>query len=227
VEHLLKVTQAQRSRQIERLAAKNDPRTESPDTLLFSSEDMQEVMSTWRKQPEIWMNAVSLKNWNALTTPQAIHNFCKSRFSTMLFELFGNKSLVDTLIRVPICSAQPPATVLKAFAKAWDDFKDGQEIRRARENSERQVGPRLSKQIYLLQKRIDRGRWIANWLAEDWYNWWDNRQSLDAADQNLLDEYYNGNMSLQKAELKAKQQPTFRGAGESMAVLTYMPGVSL
>ena len=99
----------------------------------------------------------------------------------MLFQLFGNVSLVDTLIRIPICSAQRPATVLKAFVKAWDNFKNGQEIRTAREASERQVGLRISKQLYFLQKRIEQGRCIEKWLAEDKQNWY----RLDAENQSL------------------------------------------
>jgi hypothetical protein len=180
---------------------------------------MQEVMNTWRKQPEIWMDAVSLKKCNALTIGQEKHKFCKGRFNTMLFQLFGNVSLVDTLIRIPICSAQRPATVLKAFVKAWDNFKNGQEIRTAREASERQVGLRISKQLYFLQKRIEQGRCIEKWLAEDKQNWY----RLDAEHQSLYCEYSSGFMDQKKADLNAKQQPTFPGAGESMAVLTYLP----
>ena len=127
MEHLLNVTHTQRSRQIARLAAKNDPRAASPDTLEFSTDDMKEVMNTWRQQPETWMDPASLTNLQAgfCFGNQDIHEACKSRFDTMLFELFGNKSLVETLIRFPMCSTAQPASVLKAFSVAWHDFKNG------------------------------------------------------------------------------------------------------
>ena len=60
VEHLLSVTLTQRSQHIARLASRNDRRAQwNPDELVFSSEDMKEVMNTWREQPETWMNPQS------------------------------------------------------------------------------------------------------------------------------------------------------------------------
>ena len=44
--HLLNATLTQRSHQIARLAAKNDPRAESENTLLFSPDDMKEAVNT-------------------------------------------------------------------------------------------------------------------------------------------------------------------------------------
>ena len=108
VEHLLNVTLAQRSHQIARMASRSDRRAESPDTLVFSPDDMKEIMNTWRQQPATWMNPASLTKLRATTKQQDYHQACKQRFNTMLFDLFGNKSLVETLIRIPICSAAQP-----------------------------------------------------------------------------------------------------------------------
>jgi hypothetical protein len=94
----------------------------------------------------------------------------------------------------------------------------GPEARRARENSQKQVEPRLSKQIHELKKRADRGRWIAEWVAEDWNNWY----HLNAADRNLWVEYDSENMKHKKVELKAQQKPRFPGAAESLALWTDM-----
>ena len=131
----------------------------------------------------------------------------------MLFELFGNKSLVETIIRIPICSAAQPASVLRGFAKAWHNFKDSPEARTARQISLKQMEPRLSKRIHELQMRTYRGRWIADWLAADRNNWY----RLNAADQNLWVEYDNGNMGHKMAELRAQKQSKFPGAAESLA----------
>jgi hypothetical protein len=109
VEHLLKVTAAQRSHQIARMASRNDPRAASWSTLIFSTNDMKEVMNTWRKDPATWMNPESFEKVIAMETRQEYHQACKKRFNTMLFELIGNKSLVETIIRFPICSAARPA----------------------------------------------------------------------------------------------------------------------
>ncbi len=210
VEHLLNVTLTQRSHQIARLATRNDPRVESPDTLVLSPGDMREVMNAWRQQPQTWMK--SLTKVNAMTTNQDYHQACKRRFATMLFELFGNKSLVETFIRIPICSAAQPASVLSTFAKAWHNVKDSPQVCTARENSQKQVKPRLSKQIYELGMMMKHGQWIADWVAADWDNWY----RLSAADQHLWVEYDRGNLKRQMAELKAQQQPKFPGIAQSL-----------
>jgi hypothetical protein len=62
--------------------------------------------------------------------------------------------------------------------------------------------------------RTDRGRWIAEWVAADWNNWY----RLNAADQNLWVEYDSGNMGHKMAELRAQKQPKFPGAVESFDV---------
>ena len=72
----------------------------------------------------------------------------------------------------------------------------------------------LSKRIHELKMRTDRGRWIADWLAADWNNWY----HLNAADQNLWVEYDNGNMGHKMAELRAQKQPKFPGVAQSLAL---------
>jgi len=207
VEHVLNVTRTQRSHQIVRLAARNDPRAESPDTLVFSTGDMKEIMNAWRLQPETWMNPESFTLVNAMTRNQDYHQACKKRFGTMLFELFGNKSLVLTFIKCPICSAAQPALVLSTFANAWHDVKNSPQACTARENSQKQEKPRLSKRIYELKKTMKRGESIAEWVAADCGNW----DLLSTADQHIWLEYDPVNLKRQIAELKAQQQPKFPG----------------
>jgi len=212
VENLLNVTLTQRSQQIARLATRNDPRVESPDTLVLSRSDMTEVMNEWRKEPQTWMDPASLTLVNAMTKQQDYHQACKRRFSTMLFQLFGNKSLVETFIRIPICSAAQPASVLSTFVKAWHDGKNSPQVETARENSQKQLKPRLSKQIHELKMKMDRGQWIADWVAADWDNWY----HLSVADQHLWVEHDEGNLKRRMAELKAQQQPKFPGIAQTL-----------
>ena len=104
IEHLLTVTNEQRSKHIARLASRNDGRAQTPHALVFTSDDMKETITAWRKQPETWCD--SLNTLNRLTSPQQYHLACKSKFNTMLFQLYGNKLLVEIFIRFPVCTAQ-------------------------------------------------------------------------------------------------------------------------
>ena len=70
------------------------------------------------------MRNETLQTLENCKSQQARHQKIKSAFSTMLFELFGNKSLTDACIRFPVCSAEQPAYVLKQFGEAWEAAKD-------------------------------------------------------------------------------------------------------
>ena len=123
VEHLLSFTDTQRAKQIARLASRGDPRAEAPDALVFERKDMAETMNAWRSQPQTWMDPQSLQTVNAIKRPQEYHQACKSKINTMLFQIIGNKALVELLVRFPICGAAQPASVLKRFAKEWQTIR--------------------------------------------------------------------------------------------------------
>ena len=72
---------------------------------------------------------------------------------------------------------------------------------------------RFSKQIRVLQKRAELAAWIAEWITEDWNNWY----QLSLNDQELLEEHHNGAIRGQIAQLRAQQQPRFQGAASSIA----------
>ena len=97
-EHLLSVANTQRAIHLARRASRNDARANLAHALVFNSDDMKEIMNEWRKQPQTWMDSKSLAKVNEIENRQAYHQACKKRFSTMLFQLYGNKSLVDILI---------------------------------------------------------------------------------------------------------------------------------
>ena len=212
-EHLLDVTNTQRSQHIARLTSRNDDRAQTPHTLVFTSDDMREIMNAWRKQPETWSD--SLATLNGMRTAQEHHGACKSKFNTMLFQLYGSKSLVEIFIRFPICSVEQPASLLRSFAQSWQTFHISPEADRARQNSQPNDSgnPRLSKQIYALQQRQERGRWIAKWIDEDRNNWY----KLKEKDRLLWNEYSNGDITRKINELRIQQQPRFPGAAEIIA----------
>ena len=201
MEHLLTVTHKQRSLHIERLGSKGDPRADSPDTLIFTGDDMAETLNTWRRHPETWSNAT-----------QGIGG--KGRFNAMLFEIFGNRALVEMFIRFPMCSAEQPAPLLRSFAERWQTWRESDEAKRVVELSQRKEPGhvRLSKQINKLKDDERRGKWIAEWIQEDGSNWY----RLSKRDQRLWKEFNEGRISDQIHELRHRQQqqPRTPGAAE-------------
>ena len=157
------------------------------------------------------MDAKKLQT-RAYFTTQRWHQKTKSSFSVMLFDLFGNKSLVDICIRYPVCSAEQPASILKKFGQAWEDAKDDAELQTARQRSQPNEDLRLSKQIYGLNQVAERARGLRKWIAEDWNNW----HQLSDWDKELLQKYDHEDIRGQIKELRAQQQPRFQGAASSI-----------
>ena len=216
IEHLRSVAKTQRAHQLDRLASRNDARANLAHTLVFHGDDMREAMNEWRKLPETWMDPRSLEKLKSIQNQQEYHQACKRRFNTMLFEIFGNKSLVELCIRFPICSAEQPLPILINFANLWQRFRNSPEAKRARENSQAKTEPgatRLSKRIYALKQRRARGQWIADWIDKNWDHWY----QLSQADQSLWIEHNNGDITREIAELQKQQQPRFPGAAECLA----------
>ena len=133
----------------------------------------------------------------------------------MLFQLFGNRALVEIFVRFPICSAEQPARVLKDFAEAWRIFRTSPEAVEGRRDSEKKDAGevRLSRQIYALQQQQKRGKEIADWINEEWNNWY----KLKKDDQILWTEYTQGNISAKITELHQKQKPRFPCSAETIA----------
>ena len=102
VECLLEKTNEQRELHIARLAERRDPRLCHGDCLIFDDDDVIEIMNAWRNQGKKWMKNETLQKLQDYT-PQQCHQKTKGALSTMLFELFGNKSFTETCIRYPVC----------------------------------------------------------------------------------------------------------------------------
>ena len=124
----------------------------------------------------------------------------------MLFELLGNKSLTETCIRYPVCSAEQPAYILKEFGEAWEAAKNSMELQKAREQSNPNPNTRLSRQNRALKQRAERAAWIRKRIAEDGNNWY----QLSLKDQKLWEEHDDEDIRRQIAELRAQQQPRFQ-----------------
>ena len=137
----------------------------------------------------------------------------KGAFSTMLFELFGNRRLTETCIRFPVCSAEQPAYILKEFGEAWEAAKNSMELPKAREQSKPNPNIRLSKQIRELTERAERATWVRKWIAESRNNWY----QLSWKDQKLWQEHDDEDNRRQIAELRSQQQPKFEGASSPIA----------
>ncbi len=131
----------------------------------------------------------------------------------MLFELFGDRSLIETLLRFPVCSAEQPAEVLAKFANTWKTRKDAVEYKRAQELSTANPDKRLSLQIHDLRQRRKRAAELAAWVDEHWQDW----QTLKQSEKDLWEEHRSGAIDEQIARLRALQQPRPKGTGSWIA----------
>ena len=209
MEHLLDVTNTQRSLHIARLAYRGDPRADSPKTLIFTGKDMAETMNDWRHRPETWSNATeALKE---LSTNQEHHLAGKNKFNAMVFEIFGNRKLVEHLIQFPIGSAEQPGPMLREFVQSWKTAQNSEEAQRARERSQKKEPGtvRLSKRIKNLRDKESHGKKLADWIQEDRSNW----HKLRKADQRIWTDFAEGKISKEISELRQQQQQERRSAG--------------
>jgi hypothetical protein len=202
VEHLLFVTHTQRGNQIARMTARKDARARAPHQLIFSPTEMAEAMNEWRKEPKTWMKPESLQFVNAMDNHQEYHLACKSRFNTMLFQIFGNKALVELFVKFPMCSAEQPAEILNKLADGWESCTTSLKAQHARESSCPSTEPTLSKQIYALTQRLTRGKTVADWIAKDRNRWY----QLSRADQSMWCEYNSGDIQERIAALRLQQR---------------------
>ena len=135
IEHLLRETQQQRLKYIARLKERNDARAKEPEKLVFNAEDMSEIFNSWRAEPSTWMREAAWQRLQNAKSWHAYHRQLRGSFNTMLFDLFGNKNLVDLFIRYPICSVAKPALLLKKFSEAWAEFANAGERQQMKRTS--------------------------------------------------------------------------------------------
>ena len=131
----------------------------------------------------------------------------------MLFQMIGNKALVELFVRFPLFSAEQPGAVLSDIARVLqleDPERDRAQII-SQPNLPGEV--RRSQQLYALQQRLKRGRWIDDWIVQDRNNWY----KLTHAQQLLWRQYTKHDITREISELRKKQQPKFSGAAERAA----------
>ena len=97
------------------------------------------------------------------------HDFTKSRFGAMKFQLLGNEALVDYIIRCNLCGAAQPAD-LHEFCKLWSEYTLTEQYMKAvKESEKKEEGHvRRAKKIWKLKQKISRGKWIADFIDEAW-----------------------------------------------------------
>ena len=214
LQYVLELLKEQRDIHIGRLLNRHDPRLRGGQAdFTFTDEDMKEVHNTWRKDPRRWMKQDSLLIWQQMKGDQA-HNFLKSRFGAMKFQLLGNEALVDFTIRCNLIGAVQPAA-LQDFMHRWKQYIETPACRQAQEYSRpKPVGQvQRFRRIKDLREQIERGKWINDWVQEDWNNW----SRLTESDRRLCQAYCSYALD---DELKAIQATpkgiAFRGAASNI-----------
>jgi len=224
-EHLLAVTQRQRELYIEELASRRDPRAKSAATLIFTEMDMKTIMNKWRDNYDTWSN--NLQALNNQPTAQRRHAAVHGRFTTMLFQLMGDKALVETFIKFPICSAEQPASecirILRDFARNWQIWRNSDQRKAARKISEKKQPDdptrRLGQQIFLLKRELEIGEEMQARINRNWYSWCD----LTEDEKRIYHEFTNGTISQKIKEKKMIQrlQPaSFEGSTHRIHALS-------
>ena len=116
----------------------------------------------------------------------------------MKFQLLGNETLVDHIIRCNLCGAAQPE-MLTDFCERWERYTQTDLYLRARRESEKHEPGhvRRAKKLWHLKQKLKRAHWIADWIAEKSANWY----KLTRSDKNL---WYS--MEDLLAELQAVQR---------------------
>ena len=107
----------------------------------------------------------------------------------------------------PICSAEQPAQILNSFADAWQNWRNSEEGKTMRKNSQKKSsgkGCRISIQIFDLIQKEQRAKWIARWINDNWN--WHSWYKLTHEEQSLWMELTTGVISHQISELRMQQQ---------------------
>ena len=104
----------------------------------------------------------------------------------MKFLFLENAALVDYIVRCNLRGAVQPEA-LQAFCERWRLYMLTEQYQEAQKASEkREPGQaRRSKKIWMLKQKIERGKWIADWIAEDRTNCY----LIGRSDQAIYEEY--------------------------------------
>ena len=155
----------------------------------FTTDDMKIVMNDWRNCPEMWMHEDNLRLLGSKRR-QEQHALKKSKFSTYLFELIGNKDLVDLFIRVPIASAEQPAAALRSFMAKWEEHRQSPAHQRAVQKSQQKGAghKRISQQIWEAKRQLDQAERLSRQVEDATLDFF----KLDKSSQALVEDFQTG-----------------------------------
>ena len=208
----------QRKLHIDRLKAAGDPRA-SPwrgrdglPRLKFTSEDMKEIMNSWRLDVESWMHLSTLAVYH--DSPKW-HQIGKAAFSAFLQHLCGCKFLLRRLIALPLLAegagaAQSGAVeepeILRDLTQEWTVYKNSEEHQKAIQKSQpRCEQERLSKRLCRAQTWYKQGAKLSRMVLDKSVDFWaltqDERQMVEDYDTResakILDGLLNEKLAAQ------------------------------
>ena len=185
----------------------------------FTDDDMKNIMNTWRNNTEIWMQPDNLARLPKMKNAVR-HDFVKTRFGAMKFQLLGNEALVDHLIRFNLCGAVL-SVVLQNFCRSWAAYKITPQHLKAQEMSQKQQPNhvRRAKRIWNLRRSLWQAEWVVSWVDEEPSRWHD----LSASDKNLYDTFQALQTELADV-LKTPAGERYRGSGSYMNQMPALTG---
>lgn len=218
MENLLRVAQAQRQMQMQRLRHRRVRREVSHLMHMHPVHDMREIYNTWRSDVESWMKPSTLAKYKRLWGAAA-HKLQKRALSTYLFQLSGCKFLLHKLIELPLISATrasagQPTEILFALIDDYEKHKASDQYEEARENAKKRKDEelRLSNRLWWAQTNYTQGKMLSHMVQHKQIKW----EYLDDWNQQLVHDYETRALARELDEAhkqKASRQQPYRGAG--------------
>jgi hypothetical protein len=131
----------------------------------------------------------------------------------MLFQLMGNKTLILSLIKYPLCKADNPARYVLDFVNEWTKHKETKEYKEAKEQSKQKNFEyhwhvRLSKHNHYVVSGLRYARKLQEDIADGYCQ-------VTRRQENLLRQLQDGDLDRRLEALldeKQKQPPKYCGA---------------
>ena len=174
-----------------------------PIDKVLTDDDMRQVFNTWRNNHEDWMDEETLRMLPQLTRKKRQAKIHQA-FSTMQFQLLGNKHLIHYLIKYPLRSAEQRADAIKAFLEEWEVHCQSEEYRHAVADRRpcKKNHKRLSQQIWEANQKLERCKWVSEWVDQ----WWLNLYHLQPSERTLYRQYQLEELQQQLDALKTQQR---------------------
>ena len=205
IKHVLDLVDDIRMAYIQKAMTKCSPTNplHVPIDKVLTDDDMKQVFNTWQNNHEDWMDEATLRKLPDLT-PKKRQAKIHQAFSTMQFQLLGNKHLIHYLIKYPFCSAEQPADAIQAFLHEWAVHCQSEEYRHAVADSRpcKKNHKRLSQQIWEAKQKLERGKWVSEWVDQ----WWLNLYHLQPSERTLYRQYQLEELQQQLDALKTQQR---------------------